>query len=76
MVFFIISTSVGALTGIGMWIHANILSPNAIGGLIRVFFWKWFIEWIVFNFEVVLLLLLFMRILLGLLIILKIILKI
>lgn len=60
MVFFIISTSVGALTGIGMWIHANILSPNAIGGLIRVFFWKWFIEWIVFNFEVVLLLLLFM----------------
>ena len=60
MVFFIISTSVGALTGIGMWIHANILSPNAIGGLIRVFFWKWFIEWIVFNFEVVLLLFWFM----------------
>lgn len=60
MVFFIISTSVGALTGIGMWIHANILSPNAIGGLIRVFFWKWFIEWIVFNFEVVLLLMWFM----------------
>ena len=60
MVFFIISTSVGALTGIGMWIHANILSPNAIGGLIRVFFWKWFTEWIVFNFEVVLLLFWFM----------------
>lgn len=60
MVFFIISTSVGALTGIGMWIHANIISPNAIGGLIRVFFWKWFIEWIVFNFEVILLLFWFM----------------
>ena len=60
MVFFIISTSVGALTGIGMWIHANILSPNAIGGLIRVFFWKWFTEWIVFNFEVILLLWWFM----------------
>ena len=60
MVFFIITTSVGALTGIGMWIHANIISPNAIGGLIRVFFWKWFIEWIVFNFEVVLLLFWFM----------------
>ena len=60
MVFFIISTSVGALTGIGMWIHANILSPNAIGGLIRVFFWKWFTEWIVFNFEVILLLIWFM----------------
>lgn len=61
MVFFIISTSVGALTGIGMWIHANILSPNAIGGLIRVFFWKWFTEWIIFNFEVILLLLWFMQ---------------
>ncbi|MFA5216323.1 cytochrome c [Sulfuricurvum sp.] len=60
MVFFIITTSVGALTGIGMWIHANIISPNAIGGLIRVFFWKWFIEWIVFNFEVILLLFWFM----------------
>jgi len=60
MVFFIITTSIGALTGIGMWIHANILSPNAIGGLIRVFFWKWFIEWIVFNFEVILLLVWFM----------------
>ncbi len=60
LVFFIISTSVGALTGIGMWIHANILSPNAIGGLIRVFFWKWFTEWIVFNAEVIFLLLWFM----------------
>jgi cytochrome bd-type quinol oxidase subunit 1 len=27
MVFFIITTSVGALTGIGMWIHANIIKP-------------------------------------------------
>lgn len=60
MVFFIITTSVGALTGIGMWIHANIISPNAIGGLIRVFFWKWFIEWIVFNLEVIFLLFWFM----------------
>ena len=60
MVFFIITTSVGALTGIGMWIHANIISPNAIGGLIRVFFWKWFAEWIVFNLEVIFLLFWFM----------------
>jgi hypothetical protein len=60
MVFFIISTSIGALTGIGIWIHSNIIAPNAIGGLIRVFFWKWFTEWIVFNFEVVLLLIWFM----------------
>ena len=55
MVFFIVTTSVGALTGIGIWIHANIITPNGIGSLIRVFFWKWFIEWIVFNIEVIML---------------------
>jgi hypothetical protein len=60
MVFFIISTSIGALTGIGIWIHSNIIAPNAIGGLIRVFFWKWFTEWIIFNAEVIFLLLWFM----------------
>lgn len=60
MVFFIATTSIGALTGIGIWIHANIINPNGIGSLIRVFFWKWFIEWIVFNLEIVFLLVWFM----------------
>lgn len=60
MVFFIVTTSVGALTGIGIWIHANIITPNGIGSLIRVFFWKWFIEWIVFNIEVIMLMIWFM----------------
>ena len=55
-VFFIVSTAIGALTGIGIWIHANIIDPPAIGTLLRVFFWKWFVEWIVFNIEMVLLL--------------------
>jgi hypothetical protein len=60
MVFFIATTAWGALTGIGIWIHANIINPNGIGSLIRVFFWKWFIEWIVFNLEVIFLLAWFM----------------
>lgn len=60
MVFFIVTTSVGALTGIGIWIHANIITPNGIGSLIRVFFWKWFIEWIVFNLEILFLMIWFM----------------
>ncbi len=60
MVFFIATTAVGALTGIGIWIHANIINPNGIGSLIRVFFWKWFIEWIIFNLELVFVLLWFM----------------
>jgi hypothetical protein len=54
--FFILATAIGALTGIGIWIHANIINPAAIGALLRVFFWKWFIEWIVFNVEMVFLL--------------------
>jgi hypothetical protein len=54
--FFILATAIGALTGIGIWIHANIINPAAIGALLRVFFWKWFVEWIVFNVEMVFLL--------------------
>lgn len=54
--FFILATAVGALTGIGIWIHVNIINPAAIGALLRVFFWKWFVEWIVFNVEMVFLL--------------------
>ncbi|MDO9204962.1 cytochrome c [Methylotenera sp.] len=58
--FFILATAVGALTGIGIWIHINIINPAAIGALLRVFFWKWLIEWIVFNVEMILLLWLFL----------------
>lgn len=54
--FFILATAIGALTGIGIWVHVNIINPAAIGALLRVFFWKWFIEWIVFNVEMVFLL--------------------
>jgi len=54
--FFILATAVGALTGIGIWIHINIINPAAIGALLRVFFWKWFIEWVVFNVEMIFLL--------------------
>jgi hypothetical protein len=54
--FFVLATAVGALTGIGIWVHVNIINPAAIGALLRVFFWKWFIEWIVFNIEMVFLL--------------------
>jgi len=58
--FFILATAVGALTGIGIWIHVNIINPSAIGALLRVFFWKWFVEWIVFNIEMIYLLWLFL----------------
>lgn len=59
-VLFIAATAIGALSGIGIWIHANIIDPPAIGSLLRVFFWKWFTEWIVFNVELGFLLLWFL----------------
>ncbi|HPH64215.1 MAG TPA: cytochrome c [Kofleriaceae bacterium] len=55
-IFFFVTTTVGALTGVGIWLSAGLVNPYAIGSLIRVFFWAWFTEWIVFVTEVVLIL--------------------
>jgi cytochrome bd-type quinol oxidase subunit 1 len=55
-VFFIITTTVGALTGVGIWFSATLVNPYAIGSLLRVFFWTWFVEWLVFVTEVALIL--------------------
>jgi hypothetical protein len=55
-VCFIVTTSLGALTGVGIWLSTSLVNPHAIGSLIRVFFWAWFFEWIVFVTEVVLIL--------------------
>lgn len=59
-VCFIITTSVGALTGVGIWLSASLVNPAAIGSLIRVFFLAWFTEWIVFCVEVALILVYFL----------------
>lgn len=55
-VCFIITTSIGALTGVGIWFSAAVVNPAAIGSLIRVFFLAWLTEWVVFVIEVVLIL--------------------
>jgi hypothetical protein len=52
-VSFVITTTVGALTGVGIWLSTSLVNPYAIGSLIRVFFWAWFAEWLVFVIEVV-----------------------
>jgi Cytochrome C oxidase, cbb3-type, subunit III len=54
--FFVITTTVGALTGVGIWFSASLVNPYAIGSLLRVFFWTWFTEWLVFVTEVALIL--------------------
>ncbi len=59
-VCFIITTSIGALTGAGIWMSASLVNPAAIGSLIRVFFLAWFTEWIVFVAEVSLILVYFL----------------
>ncbi len=51
-VVFIITTTFGALTGVGIWFSTSLVNPDAIGSLIRVFFWGWFTEWIIFVVEV------------------------
>lgn len=55
----VIITSVGAVTGVGIWFTTGALAPEGIGSLIHLFFWPWFIEWGAFTAEVVLLLLYF-----------------
>jgi len=59
-VLFIITTSVGALTGVGIWLTTALIAPFGIGSLIRVFFWGWFFEWLVFISEVILILIYYM----------------
>ncbi|OEH85054.1 hypothetical protein BHU72_05440 [Desulfuribacillus stibiiarsenatis] len=58
-VLFIITTSVGALTGVGIWFAVSLGQPMAIASLLRVFFWAWFAEWIVFMTEIALLVIYF-----------------
>ncbi len=52
----IIITAVGAVTGTGIWFTVSVLAPAGIGSMLRVFFWPWFIEWIAFTLEVLVLL--------------------
>ncbi len=57
---FIITTSIGALTGVGIWFVTALIAPFGIGSLLRVFFWAWFSEWLVFISEVGLILVYFL----------------
>jgi hypothetical protein len=59
-VAFIITTTIGAMTGVGIWFSVALVSPSSIGSLIRVFYWAWFTEWLVFVTEVVLILIYFL----------------
>jgi len=49
----IVITGIGAVTGAGIWFITSALAPTGIGSLLRVFLWPWFMEWWVFTFEVI-----------------------
>jgi cytochrome c553 len=57
---FIITTTVGALTGVGIWVAASLANPASLGSLIRVFYFAWFSEWIIFVLEVVFIMIYFL----------------
>ncbi len=59
-VLFVITTTVGALTGVGIWLTTALIAPFGIGSLLRVFFWAWFSEWLVFVSEVILVMIYFL----------------
>jgi len=52
----IVITGVGAVTGVGIWFTTSALSARGIGSLLRVFFWPWFIEWLFFVSELIVIL--------------------
>jgi mono/diheme cytochrome c family protein len=52
----IIITGIGAVTGAGIWFITSALAPNGIGSMLRIFFWPWFTEWIIFALEVIVIL--------------------
>lgn len=35
--FFVVTTAVGALTGVGIWLTTGVVQPAAIGSMLRVF---------------------------------------
>ena len=59
-VCFIVTTTAGALTGVGIWLSVALVNPYAIGSLLRVFYWAWFSEWVVFVSEVCLIVVYFL----------------
>jgi mono/diheme cytochrome c family protein len=49
----LVSTVFGAISGVGIWVVAGLVSPGAISALIHTFVWGWAIEWVFFIVEIV-----------------------
>jgi mono/diheme cytochrome c family protein len=53
LVLILISTVFGAISGVGIWVVAGLISPGAISALIHTYVWGWAIEWTFFVVEIV-----------------------
>jgi mono/diheme cytochrome c family protein len=53
LVLVLLSTVVGAATGVGIWVVAGLISPGAISALIHTYVWGWAMEWVFLVVEIV-----------------------
>jgi mono/diheme cytochrome c family protein len=53
LMLILISTVFGAISGVGIWVVAGLISPGAISALIHNYVWGWAIEWTFFVVEIV-----------------------
>ena len=53
LMLILVSTVFGAISGVGIWVVAGLISPFAISALIRNYVWGWAIEWVFFIVEIV-----------------------
>ena len=52
LMLILISTVFGAISGVGIWVVAGLISPATITALIRNYVWGWAIEWVFFIVEI------------------------
>ena len=53
LVLILVSTVFGAISGVGIWVVAGLISPAAISALIHTYVWGWAMEWVFFIIEIV-----------------------
>ena len=53
LMLILVSTVFGAISGVGIWVVAGLVSPGAISALIHTYVWGWAIEWVFFVLEIV-----------------------
>jgi len=52
----VIISSFSAITGVGIWFTIGTLAPRGAAEMLRLFFWPWFLEWIDFVSEAIIIL--------------------